>query len=150
MMIVRRMDISDVAGVYDIACRSLDESYVQEVFFLFINTWPSGQLVASDPTGKITGFISGSIISSDRVTIMLFAVDNEYRGMGIGDRLFEEFRMNTIMSGKRYIQLEVRDSNVNAISFYRKRGFTEIELIENFYNDGGNAVRMVRHVNGNV
>jgi ribosomal-protein-alanine N-acetyltransferase len=86
------------------------------------------------------------VINPDKVTIPLFAVDPRYRNAGTGSKLMEEFKTRLIMEGKRYIQLEVKEVNTAAISFYKKRGFFTIEYLDNFYNDGSNAVKMICNV----
>lgn len=142
-MYVRQMLVSDIDRVYSIACMSLDELYVREVFFFFMKGWPAGQLVAVSDIGEVIGFLSGARLTSDKVTIPLFAVAPGYRRTGAGSRLMEGFRACVMMDGKHYIQLEVRESNKNAISFYEKMGFTVIEFLDGFYNDSGSAVRMM-------
>ncbi|AIZ56612.1 ribosomal-protein-alanine N-acetyltransferase [Candidatus Methanoplasma termitum] len=137
------MQVSDIEGAYEILCSSLDEIFVKEVFFLFITGWPSGQLVAVNEFGDIAGFLSGARLTTDKSTISLFAVDPRYRKKGVGRRLMEEFRIRSMMDGRHNIQLELRDSNKIAAEFYKKMGFVPIEYLENFYNDGGNAVRMI-------
>jgi len=143
---IRRMRSSDIDQVYNIACLSLDEYYVLEVFSFFMAEWPSGQLVSCDPVGNIIGFICGSQLTSDKASILMFAVDPRCRNMGIGSELLQEFRRVASMDRKRIIQLEVRPSNANAISFYEKKGFHVSEQLPNFYNNGGNAFRMVSFV----
>jgi ribosomal-protein-alanine N-acetyltransferase len=143
------MTVYDVDRVYDIVCRSFDEYYEKEVLLFLIGRWPSGQLVAVDATGYLAGFLSGSRLTRDKAGISLFAVDETYRGRGIGSRLLDEFRLRTLMDGKQYIQLEVRDTNTDGISFYRNRGFAATEYAKGFYNNGGNAVKMVCSVQRN-
>ena len=149
-MFVRQMLVSDIDRVYDIARLSLDEEYVPEVFFFFISGWPAGQLVAVNEIGEVIGFLSGARLTSEKATILLFAVIPKYRRAGVGSRLVEEFRIRAMMDGKHYIQLEVKDSNVCAVSFYKKMGFAAVEYLNCFYNDGGNAVRMICSVRGNA
>jgi Acetyltransferases len=143
---IRRMKSSDIDSVYNIACLSLDEYYLPEVFSFFMEEWPSGQLVSYDPVGNVTGFICGSQLTSEKVSILMFAVNPRYRKRGIGSELLREFRMVASMERKRIIQLEVRPSNANALSFYEKKGFHISEQLPNFYNNGGNALRMVSFV----
>jgi len=149
-MYVRQMLVSDIDRVYEIACLSLDEEYLREVFFYFISGWPSGQLVAVTQIGEVIGFLLGARLSSDKVTIPLFAVLPKHRNAGAGRKLMEEFRIRAMMDGKQYIQLEVKDSNVGAVTLYKKTGFAPIEYLENFYSDGGTAVRMICGVRRNA
>ncbi|MCL2296259.1 MAG: GNAT family N-acetyltransferase [Methanomassiliicoccaceae archaeon] len=149
-MFVRQMLVSDIDRVYEIACQSLDELYVREVFFFFINGWPTGQLVVVTDAGEVVGFLSGARLTSDKAAIPLFAVIPRHRRAGAGSRMMEEFRIRTMMDGMHYIQLEVRDSNASAVAFYKKMGFSAVEYLDSFYNDGGNAVRMICRVRGNA
>ncbi|MDR0509428.1 MAG: GNAT family N-acetyltransferase [Candidatus Methanoplasma sp.] len=149
-MFVRQMLVSDIDQVYEVACQSLDETYVKEVFFFFINGWPAGQLVVVSGTGELVGFLSGVKLTPDKATIMLLGVSPRYRRAGVGSRMMDEFRIRTMMEGMHYIQLEVKDSNFPATEFYKKMGFAAVEYLENFYNDGGNAVRMICRVRGNA
>jgi len=137
------MQVSDIDRAYEIVCSSLDEIFVREVFFLFITGWPAGQLVAVNELGEILGVMAGARLTPDKATIPLFAVDRRYRKKGVGRKLMEEFRIRSMMDGRYYIQLEVRDSNTIAVEFYKKMGFVPIEYLESFYNSGGNAVRMI-------
>lgn len=149
-MYVRQMLVSDIDRVYEVACMSLEESYLREVFIYFTAGWPGGQLVAVDDLGYIAGFLTGARLTSDKATIALLAVDPRYRGKGSGGRLLEEFRARTSMEGMHYIQLEVRETNTAALSFYKKAGFAPIAFLEDFYQDGCTAVRMMRSVHMNA
>jgi len=148
-MIVRQMLSSDIDGVYEIACSSLDEYYEKEVFWFFMNGWPAGQLVAVNEMGEIVGFLLSARLTADKATIPIFAVDRRYRNRGIGSKLFEELRIRIMMDGRQYIQLEVRESSVEAAAFYKKLGFITVEFLDRYYKDGGNAFRMIRRVYDN-
>jgi ribosomal-protein-alanine N-acetyltransferase len=148
-MMVRQMTASDVDRVFDIANRSLEEKYIGEVFLLFMNLWPAGQIVAADELGNVIGFISGSRASFDKASIQVFAVDRKHRGRGAGSRLLDEFKFRAAMEGMHFIQLEVKD-DAAAVSFYEKKGFAAIAFMDDFYNSGAGAVRMMCSLRGNV
>jgi ribosomal-protein-alanine N-acetyltransferase len=148
-MIVRQMTVSDIDRVFDIAHRSLDEKYVREVFLLFMNLWPSGQLTAVDDLGNVIGFLSGSRLSSYKASIQVFAVDSMHRKKGVGSKLLEEFKFRASMDGKQFIQLEVKNEDMVGVSFYEGKGFSAVEYLDNFYNSGAGAVRMMCTVRGN-
>jgi [ribosomal protein S18]-alanine N-acetyltransferase len=143
MPIVRKMRREDIGAVYRITCASLDQYYVPETFNFFILQWPNGQLVSCDNMGKPIGFLCGALLNNNRSTISLIAVDDRYRKTGVGDQLLKEFKMASVLHGCSMIQLEVRDSNISAREFYKKRGFIETEFLPDFYTDHGNAVRMM-------
>ncbi len=147
-MEIRKMRAEDSAGVYALMCESLDSYFAPSVVEYFLMQWPGGQVVAVDPVGNIIGYVAGSRLSDSRASVALFCVKREYRRHGIGSALLERFRQAAAMDGARIIQLEVRETNAEAIGFYRRRGFMPTERIENFYEDGGTGIRMVSGVFG--
>ena len=148
-MMIRQMLTSDVDAVYRIACISLDEEYIREVFCYFIAGWPSGQLVATDEFGNAVGFLTGARLTKDKATISLLAVAPGHRGKGVGRRLVEEFKLRAMMDGKQFIQLETRETDPGAVSFYEKMGFAPVAYIQDFYHDGCTAVRLLSSVRRN-
>jgi ribosomal-protein-alanine N-acetyltransferase len=137
------MEFRDVTYAYDITARSLQEYYHIDVFSFFIRQWPLGQLVAVDITGRVIGYLTSVRLKGNKAAITLFAVDPLYRNEGAGSRLLTEFRIRAAMDCRSGIQLEVRSDNDIAINFYEKRGFRKMDLLPKFYNDGGDAIRMI-------
>lgn len=147
-MEIRKMRPDDARRAYALMCSSLDSYFVPSVVDYFMTQWPGGQFVAVDPFGEIVGYMAGSRLSDGRVSIALFCVKRELRGRGIGSRMFDRFRQSAMMDGARSIQLEVRETNAGAITFYSRRGFVPVERLEGFYEDGGTGIRMVANVLG--
>jgi ribosomal-protein-alanine N-acetyltransferase len=141
-VIVRAYDENDSDRLYGILCSSLDESFRQEMFSYFNLQWPQGQFVVCDFAGRPIGFVCASKIDERHAKIMLFAVDSNYRSMGLGSKLMMALRRSVMMNGMDHISLEVRPSNMRAINFYKRHGFVSTEVVKNYYNDGGDAVRM--------
>lgn len=146
MIQIREFRESDADDLYDIALRSFDEYFDRSVFGYFSTQWRAGQLVACDITGRVVGFISSTRLEGRRVRIMLFGVLPEYRNAGIGKQLLDALRMRSMFEGQRSIELEVRTSNVSARRFYRRNGFTEVDILSGYYRDGGDGVRMTAPV----
>ncbi len=142
-IIIREMKETDINSIYSITCKSLDEKFEPTVFNYFMMQWPRGQLVAEDYMGNILGFASGSKLMGARAALMMFAVREEYRSLGVGSKLLDYFRRAAVVEGVSSISLEVRPTNQKAIKFYKKNGFVETELLPRFYNDGGDAIRMM-------
>ena len=75
--------------------------------------------------------------------LLNFGVSEEFQKQGIGDILFKESRSILCTLKVNLIWLEVRESNITAIKFYRKRGFTNSQIRKNFYTQPiENAVLM--------
>jgi len=141
-MMVREYDPRDSERLYEIICSSLEESYKPEILSYFHLQWPKGQLVVCDFTGRPVGFVSASKISSSHARIMLFVVDRDHRSMGLGSKLLIHLRHVAMMNGINRISLEVRQSNMRAINFYKRHGFVPTEVFRMYYNDGADAVGM--------
>jgi ribosomal-protein-alanine N-acetyltransferase len=141
-MMIREYDPIDSDRLYEILCGSLDEHFAKEMFSYFFIQWPKGQLVACDFRGRPIGFISASALDASHARIMMFAVDRGHRSMGIGSMLLNQLKRTAIMNGIKYISLEVRPSNMRAINLYKRHGFVPVEILRNYYNDGGDAVKM--------
>lgn len=87
------------------------------------------------------GFIVGRLVPAvDNDTdldaeIYNIAVSSETRNRGYGDDLLSAFVRMCVTNNVRYIWLEVRESNTNAISFYKTREFNAISKRRSFYRD---------------
>lgn len=87
------------------------------------------------------GFIVGRLVPAvDNETdidaeIYNIAVHPLARKRGIGGQLFAEFLSICSKQNVRYIWLEVRESNANAIDFYKNRGFSPVSKRRSFYRD---------------
>ena len=92
---------------------------------------------------KLIGFIHVSI-SFEVVDIINIVVDKYYRKQGIGTKL-----INYLLSSNndyKEVWLEVRESNENAISFYKNNGFKLVRVRSKYY-DNEDALIMKRDVN---
>jgi len=63
------------------------------------------------------------------IRIAALAVDENYRGMGIGTRLIEEAILLAREKGYRAVRLEVVDTNPGAYQLYRRMGFEPLRTI---------------------
>ena len=81
---------------------------------------------------RVVGYIAFENIV-DEGSITELAVDPEYRRKGVGRKLVE--LMLTSVDGVKTVCLEVRASNVPAISLYKAMGFKEISVRRGYYSD---------------
>lgn len=73
------------------------------------------------------------------------AVHPQYRRRGIASLLITELHNICIDKCISYINLEVRESNNNAVSLYEKHGFETVGLRKNYYkNPTENAILMTK------
>ena len=119
-----------------------NEQAFRDVLFYYSNTFFT---LKND--GDIVGFITAGIEDTSEVLyghIMNLAVVPEYRKMGLGGRLMQRMENEFIVSGAEGSQLEVRVSNGDAISFYKKLGYSQVMVIGGYYNNGEDAVLMMK------
>lgn len=101
----------------------------------------NGIVIACYADMCIIGLISG-YFAGDEADITSVAVDENYRRNGIAFRIIQEFE-KYLPEYISEIFLEVRETNIPAISLYEKCGFEKLSVRKNFYdNPTENAVVM--------
>ena len=89
---------------------------------------------------KMVGFIAADIRRKKGIAwIATISVHPEYHQMGIGSLLLQACEKEIPLST---IRLSVRISNKNAINLYRKFGYQEIDIWNNYYKKGEDALIM--------
>ncbi len=78
----------------------------------------------------------------DEAHITNIAVKSPYRGRGIGTLLMSELINRARLLGVKYMTLEVRDNNENAIKLYRGFGFSVEGIRKRYYNNLHDALIM--------
>ena len=69
----------------------------------------------------------------DRLTIDYIVVDKNNREKGIATKLLRE--MEDKHKDALNTTLEVRESNISALNFYKKNGFKEVAIRKKYYKD---------------
>ena len=88
---------------------------------------------------KLIGIITFSL-SLDDADIEGIVVASDYRKRGIGALLMQSAHDFILKSQIKSVLLEVRESNISAISLYKKFGYEQISLRKKYYDDGENAL----------
>lgn len=91
--------------------------------------------------GEAAGFITLTK-AFDELQIDILAVLPKFRRMGIADRLFKAVYEFSENNGINSLTLEVRSSNIPAISLYKKHGFRQVGLRKKYYGGIEDAVLM--------
>ncbi len=78
----------------------------------------------------------------DEAHITNIAVRADSRGRGIGTLLMSELISRARLLGVKYMTLEVRDNNENAIKLYKSFGFTVEGIRKRYYNNVRDALIM--------
>ena len=130
-------------AVIKLASETLTERYNPSLFNYFYETFPHGCWVA-EQLHKIVGFLVGVKTSSETARILMLAVSKSQRRQGIGSNLLIHFLKEIITENIKHVELEVRVTNKQAIMFYQKNDFDIVNILSNFYQNGGDAYVMRR------
>ena len=91
-------------------------------------------LLVEEMDGRVVGYIIYADIQGD-AELLRIAVDKRYRRMGIGNKLMKDMISELVDAGTDRISLEVRAHNLPAIALYKKYGFEEIFVRDNYYHN---------------
>lgn len=93
---------------------------------------------------KMAGYLE-YLLMYDRMEIENIFVLEDYRGIGIGNKLMAYLVSIAIENRAVNITLEVRESNEIAKRLYKKFGFREVAMRHHYYGDE-NAILMEKQV----
>jgi ribosomal-protein-alanine N-acetyltransferase len=144
-MLIREFRRQDINRVLEIEEASFKDPYPVSILLDIYNIG-AGFLVA-EHDNIIVGYIIFWIRFQDEGHIISIAVDEHYHRKDVGSKLVQ----TALKIFKRYnitqIKLEVRVSNTGAIEFYKNQGFTQKEVVKNYYEDLEDAVLMDMDLN---
>ena len=88
----------------------------------------------------------GMWILADEGHITNVAVAKAFRRQGIGDALVEDFIRLAVQKQLVFVRLEVRESNLGAISLYEKKGFVPVGRRKRYYDNTEDAILMTKYL----
>ena len=131
MQKIRDMTFDDIEEVVCIEKENFSVPWDENGFFSFMIR-EGTFFVCAEENGRITGY-GGMVSAADEADITNICVSKDRRNSGIGTAivksLFEKGREN----GIKKIFLEVRKSNLAAVSLYEKLGFERLGVRKNYY-----------------
>ena len=135
-LLIRRMRQSDIPGVMPIESVSFGrhhwspESFSAEIK----NQIARYYSLIHKGENKLIGYC-GYWLILDEVHITTIAVDNRYRGNGLGELLLTKMLDRVSSQSGKWVTLEVRASNFSAQQLYYKFGFKSMGIRPKYYQD---------------
>ncbi|MBR4095713.1 MAG: ribosomal protein S18-alanine N-acetyltransferase [Oscillospiraceae bacterium] len=129
-IIIRKAAAEDVPAIAEIEKASIPQPW-SEAAFADALTQENAVTLVAETDGEIAGFITG-VFLFDNADIYSVATSEQHRKKGIGGKLLQAF-FDTLPNEVETVGLEVRESNLAAISLYEKHGFERVGLRKNFY-----------------
>ncbi len=141
-MIIRKFKSEDLKDVEEIEREAFKNPYPTS-FILGLWILNPNCFYVAEINNKVVGYILGTFDWGNGHIVSL-AVKKEFRNLGIGKRLLKTLENYFFSVGCDYIVLEVKVSNRIARLFYYKMGYRDRRLIPNYYEDGEDAILMIK------
>lgn len=140
---IRRAEQADLLDVLRIERASFPQPWPFSAFEQFLD---SSAFLVAERNGEIVGYVVADTTPNygrDIGHVKDFAVRADAREQGIGTRLLRQTLVALAITGTTDVKLEVRETNVDAISLYRSFGFRPARRVSQYYNNGDDALIMV-------
>ena len=136
----RKMTVKDVDAVAEIEFASFNLPWTLEDFW-YETVRKDSESIVGEIDGKIVAYACAWISFGD-ADVANIAVEKNYRGQGIGSKLFAEIIRRIKLRDVHGVTLEVRISNTAAIRLYEKFGLRGVGVRKGYYEDGEDALIM--------
>lgn len=124
-------------------CFKRGENYTRHTFSFLLGDPNTLSYRAATPEDTTVGFIF--IMNSSGVGhITTIGVAPEHRRRGIAVKLLAKAEESLISRGFGTVSLEVRVSNVAAQALYRRLGYSIVQRLGAYYNNGEDAFMMIK------
>lgn len=134
MMALRRADIMDVDGIYEVELDSFSIPWSKNAIEEELTDTEGRLYFVAEEDGVVLGY-AGAWPVADEGQITNIAVRKAHRGEGYGTMLTRKLVHELFKRGMNEIFLEVRLSNMAAQAMYRRLGFTVKGLRKGYYTD---------------
>lgn len=130
-MEIVRMDSKHVPGIADLEKCCFNDPWSENSIASELKNALSYWLVATEQE-KVIGYVGSQTVLGG-ADMMNIAVSPDHRRKGIARKLIEQLIVDLKERGAVCLVLEVRASNVPAISLYESMGFSQIGRRPNYY-----------------
>ena len=140
---IRQATRADLLAVHRIERASFPQPWPYAAFERFLDE--AGFLVAGEDA--VHGYVVADTVPNHGTPlghIKDLAVHPDARGQGTGSRLLERALVVLANEGVESVKLEVRESNHAARRLYERHGFVHRRTVPRYYEDGEDALILVR------
>jgi ribosomal-protein-alanine N-acetyltransferase len=143
-MIVRNVIADDIYSVIELEYQNFDYPYPPEIINFLYEFYRDTFLVVEKDT-EIIGFVIG-IVQKKEGHILVIAIRDDFKRKGIGAFLMKRLIDIYEKKGITRLKLEVRASNVAAISMYKHLGFKITNRLKHYYENGEDGLLLRREM----
>jgi ribosomal-protein-alanine N-acetyltransferase len=142
-VVLRPMKSADVSTVARLEVESFSTPWSAATFRTLLRRSGAELWVAEIPVDGVIGYYVLWCIQ-DQGEVANIAVDERFRGRGIGAQLLDHALDVARSRGVESVYLEVRVSNERAAALYASRGFEQIGVRRNYYERPKEDARVLR------
>ena len=135
--------VEDLDEIYALELESFKHPFKKEDLLYEIKDNPVSKFLLLKDENKIVGFIDFRI-TFDSATVCQICIRKDKKRKGFATILLNKAIEMAKNKSVEFLTLEVRESNTPARSFYEKNGFTKITVKPAYYDDGEDAIYMMR------
>lgn len=144
-METRLATLNDATKIAEIEKLTFHNPWKESDWAYEIGENPVSYVLVLEEGNNLLGYMS-YWITFDSATVSKIAIHPSYQGRKLSTILMEEMIDDCYAKKVRFITLEVRKSNAKAISLYKKYGFKKEVIKPHYYDDGEDAIYMIRKV----
>ena len=132
--LIRRMELKDLDAVAAIEAATFARPWSRASFEQELTRNVAARYLVAELDGQVVGY-AGAWIILDESHVTNIAIEENFRGRGIGKQLTAGLMQYLSNLGAAYATLEVRVSNERAQNLYRSLGFVSIGKRKKYYED---------------
>ncbi len=144
-MDILKVSHSDLDKILEIENESFIKPFKKENFLYELNENPFSRFYKLVIDNEIIGFLL-LYVTFDSSSIVQIAIKKDKRNQGFAGFLLQNVEKLLIKEEVSFITLEVRLSNIPARKLYKKLGYGEINIKKGYYEDGEDAIYMVKGI----
>lgn len=144
-MDILKVSHSDLDKILEIENESFIKPFKKENFLYELDENPFSRFYKLVIDNEIIGFLL-LYVTFDSSSIVQIAIQKDKRNQGFAEFLLQNVEKLLIKEEVNFITLEVRVSNIPARKLYKKLGYEEINIKKGYYEDGEDAIYMVKGI----
>lgn len=144
-MEISKATSEDILDITSLELECFKDPYKEKDVKYEIEENPFCKTLIAKIDGKTVGYLM-YLITFDSSSIVRIGVKKEYRNQNIALTLLDESLKDLKENNVEFYTLEVREYNIPAIKLYEKFGFIKICTKNHYYDDGENAIYMMKGV----
>ncbi len=140
MFKIRSIEKNDISTLVKLEEELLKETVGEEMLASELHN-KFARFYVAEYNGEVIGYLSAWFVE-EIVDIINVVIDKKHQHQGFGQALFNQMEKEAKEYGCKEVMLEVKEHNTQAINFYLKRGFIQISIRKDYYQDHSNALIM--------